>query len=294
MFSFIVGINTKVVQVVANQLGIDISMIQCKATSTEKVVNGGVTGGSGTSEVICQAAVNACTVLNDRIAPYKTNSRAKAGVKIGRDDWIKCLSGVPSDVSLNVEGWYSPITNPNGQAFQYFVYGACVSEIELNVITGETHVLSVDITYDCGQSLNPAVDIGQIEGGFVMGVGYFLQEEIQYDPKTASLKNIGTWEYKPPNVQDVPSIFNVTLMKNVYNNSGILGSKATGEPPYILANSVFFATKMAVDAARWNIAYLNGITSPLPYVSYPAPFTIDKRQQACMSESTIYNYVLPY
>lgn len=282
------GINTKVVQTVANQLGIDISLIRCTSTGTDKVANGGVTGGSGTSEVVCQAAVNACKVLNERLAPFVTNTTAsnwavkstlKASYK-AKDDWVALLSSLPSDVSLNAQGWYSPTANPNQQDFQYFVYGACVSEIELLTLTGEVHVLASEIVYDCGVSLNPAVDIGQIEGGLVMGLGYFLQEHVQYDSKTADLDTIGTWEYKPPNAQDVPSVFNVTLLPNLYNKDGILGSKATGEPPYILANSIYFATKMAIDSSR-------NYATRQSYQQLACPLTVDIRQQACMNSNTL-------
>ena len=264
-------------------------MVQCKATGTDKVVNGGVTGGSGTSEVICQAAINACAVINSRLAPYRLQQGDNRGSKLSRDDWTRLLKSLPSDVSLNAEGWYSPTANPNNQEFQYFVYGACVSEIEMNVLTGEVHVLASEIVYDCGQSLNPAVDIGQIEGGLMMGLGYFLQEEITYDNTTAGLKNIGTWEYKPPNAQDVPSVFNVTLMKDMYNTDGILGSKATGEPPYILANSIFFACKMAIDSARSQSAQVQSRRggNSMPYLQLSAPLTIDQRQQACMNDDMV-------
>lgn len=307
------GINTKVVQVVANQLGVDISMVKCKYTATDKVVNAATTGGSGTSEVVCQAAINACAVLNARLDPYRNNatystpasqpniryavgSRGATGrqSKVGPDEWVRLLQSLPSDVSLNSEGWYSPMENPNGQPFQYFVYGACVSEIEMNVLTGEVHVLAAEIVYDCGVSLNPAVDIGQIEGAFVMGQGYFLQEQVEYS-SSGSLKNIGSWEYKPPNAQDVPGVFNVTLMKNMYNKAGILGSKATGEPPYVLSNSIFFAVKKAIDSARWDQLNVHqrsvnqwGGSTPvsLPYLQLSAPLTIDQRQQACMSGVT--------
>lgn len=312
------GINTKVVQVVANQLGVDISMVKCQSTSTNKIVNGATTGGSGTSEVVCKAALNACDELNARLAPYRGiqqqqpsqrattvyaagsrghNSHARVSVtKLGPDDWVKLLQSLPSDVSLNASGWYSPTENPNGQEFQYFVYGAAVSEIELNVLTGEVHTLSSEISYDCGVSLNPAVDIGQIEGAFVMGLGYFLQEKVEYS-STGGLKSIGTWEYKPPNAQDVPSVFNVTLLKNMYNTAGIMGSKATGEPPYVLANSIFFATKKAIDSARSDSHSSNlnsasrwggsSVKGPLPYLQLAAPLTIDQRQQACMADVTM-------
>lgn len=184
------------------------------------------------------------------------------------------LASLPYSVSLNVEGWYSPNSNPNEQFFQYFVYAAAVSEIELDVLSGEVHVQSTEIVYDCGQSLNPAIDIGQIEGAFIMGLGYFLQESIEFD-ELGNLLSSGTWEYKPPLASDIPSVFNVTLLANVPNQAGIMRSKAVGEPPYVIANSVYFATKSAIASAR-------GDRSAMGYFELAAPSTIDIRQLACL------------
>lgn len=271
------GINTKVAQSVAYSLGVDISLIRVVTTSTEKMANGGVTGGSGTSEVCCQAALNACQVLNDRLQPFRD-----ANPKFS---WSQLISSVSSDVSLNVEGWYSPKNNPNGEQFQYFVYAACVSEVELDVLSGAVHVLASEIVYDCGKSLNPAVDIGQIEGGYVMGLGYLLQERLEYEDNTGVLLTTGTWEYKPPMVADIPSLFNVTLIKNAENKDGILGSKAVGEPSFILSNSVFFATKYAIMSSRLDA----GMTG---YVDMEAPLTVDVRHNACGVSTD--RFILPF
>ena len=150
--------------------------------STEKLANGGVTGGSGTSEVIVQAALNACATMNARLDPFRPSALQRAssngealrqapprrgkGSCTGKElmdtaDWVTLLKSVPSDVSLNAEGWYSPTQNPGGEEFQYFVYAACVSEIEMDVLSGEVQVLAAEIVYDCGQSLNPSVDLGE-------------------------------------------------------------------------------------------------------------------------------------
>jgi xanthine dehydrogenase/oxidase len=218
-------------------------------------VNGGCTGGSGTSEVIVQAALNACQTLNNRLDPYRKASSSPSPLssslhRMSTDEWVSLLSSLPSSVSLNTEGWYSPDSNPNGQFFQYFVYAALVTELELDVLSGEVHVKSAEMVYDCGQSLNPAIDIGQIEGAVVMALGYFLTERMTYHPSTASLLTTGTWDYKQPLLQDIPGVINITLLKNKYNVSGILGSKAVGEPPYIVSNSIYFALKMAIRSAR--------------------------------------------
>lgn len=276
------GINTKVAQAIAGALGIPLSLVRIEKTGTDIVVNGGVTGGSGTSEVTVQAALNACKKLNKRIGPYRTNPNR---TQMTPDEWVAVIQSVPGDVSLNVEGWFNPPTNPNEQFFQYFVYAACVTEVELNVLSGECHVLTCQLLYDCGESLNPSVDIGQIEGAIILGLGFFFQEKVQYATGSGMLQTEGTWEYKPPLCQDIPSVLNITLIANAYNKDGIAGSKAVGEPPLMASNSAFFAMKMAVESARRDA----GQTS---YFSMAAPATVDDRQAACLVQPQ--RYVLPF
>jgi xanthine dehydrogenase/oxidase len=145
--------------------------------------------------------------------------------------------------------------------------------------------------YDCGISLNPALDIGQIEGGFIMGLGYFLQESVEYD-ELGNLISNGTWEYKPPLASDIPSVFNVTLLANTPNPSGILRSKAVGEPPCVISNSVYFATKSAIASARrdspksWDAS-----TATATDFELPVPSTIDVRHLACQCIPS--RYVMP-
>jgi len=256
------GINTKVAQTVAYELGIDLSFIRVVQTSTERISNGGVTGGSGTSETCCQAAIKACRSLNSRLLPYRNADPNLS--------WVELLHTIDYHVSLNVEGWFSPDQNPNEQPFQYFVYGACVSEVELDVLSGEANILSSEIVYDCGRSLNQAVDIGQIEGGFIMGLGYLTSERVEFDDN-GLLQSIGSWEYKPPLAQDIPSIFNVTLLAKAANKQGILRSKAVGEPSLVLSHSIYFALKNAILSARADA----GVTE---YFDVDAPMTIDVRQ----------------
>lgn len=283
------GINTKVAQAVAQGLGIPLSLIRVERTRTDGVVNGGPTGGSGTSEVVVKAALNACANLNGRLAPYRKVANAANGkvTPSTQQQWLALLQSLPLEVSLNVEGWYSPSSNPNGQPFQYFVYAACVSEVELDVLSGAVHVLASELVYDCGRSLNPAIDIGQIEGALVMGLGYFFSEKVRYEPGSGRLQSVGTWEYKPPLAQDIPSVLNLTLIANAYNKDGILGSKAVGEPPYIVSNSAYFALKMAVGSARADATNTSG-----EYFDLPVPATIDVRQTACLVNPS--RFVLPY
>lgn len=264
------GINTKVAQAVASALGVDMSLIRVERTSTTTVVNGGVTGGSGTSEVTVQAALNACDTFNKRIAPFRTGR-----TRMTSAEWVDMIHSLPGDISLNTEGWYSPQENPNKDFFQYFVYAAAVTEVELNVLSGEVHVLNSELVYDCGRSLNPAVDIGQIEGALIQGIGYFFHEKVFYEEGSGVLRTAGTWEYKPPMAQDIPSTLNVTLIANAYNKNGIVGSKAVAEPPYVVSNSAYFALKMAISSARTDA----GVPG---YFNLPVPCTVDDRQVACL------------
>ncbi|KAG1648953.1 Xanthine dehydrogenase [Nymphon striatum] len=132
----------------------------------------------------------------------------------------------------------------------YDIYGMTAAEIELDVLTGIVQIPKVDMLYDCGDSMSPAIDIGQIEGAFVMGIGLMMSEQMKYDPKNGELLTKNTWEYKPPTTKDIPIQFNITLLKNTPNPLGVLGSKATGEPPLCMSSSVLFAIRDAIQSAR--------------------------------------------
>lgn len=273
------GINTKVAQAVSMSLNIDMNLIRVSSLSTSQISNGGGTGGSSTSEVCCQAAVNACKNLLERIKPYNTNNSNQT-----TSDWIAMINTIPCDISLQAEGWFSPQVDGQSETdqFQYFVYAACVTEVELDVLSGQVHVLASEIVYDCGQSLNPLTDLGQIEGAYIMGLGYFLTESMEYSNDTGMLLTNGTWEYKPPMIADIPSVFNVTLLRNMYNNDGILGSKAVGEPPMVTSNSVYFALKMAIQSSRFDASQSSfGNTSTINF-DLEVPSTIDVRQTASL------------
>jgi xanthine dehydrogenase/oxidase len=135
--------------------------------------------------------------------------------------------------------------------------------------------------YDCGISLNPAIDIGQIEGGFVMGIGLYLQEDVLYSQHDGELLTQGTWEYKVPCSKDIPEHFKVTLLENAHNASGVLNSKATGEPPYALATSVYFAVKKALldsRSERGNDGFFH----------LDVPATVARRQEAASIQAKDY------
>jgi xanthine dehydrogenase/oxidase len=260
------GLYTKVAQAVAYALGIDLETISVGSVSTEKLPNFGVTGGSGTSETCVQAALMACAELKTRLQPIKDANPSFT--------WVQILQAANNAaIDLSATGVYIPRRQGDGPA-DYYVYAAGISEVEIDVLTGEIHVLQVDITYDCGESLNPALDIGQIEGALIKGLGFCLTEERVLGSDGKNLSN-GTWEYKPPMALDIPIKFNVALLNNVQNPYGILKSKASAEPPYSLCFSIFFAAKNAIYAARSELGHADRV------FDLDLPATVARIQLAC-------------
>ena len=265
------GIHTKVAQTAAFTLGCPLDAITVAPTATPSIANNTATGGSGTSESSCMAMQLACAPLKERLAPFLAAENAT---------WASaCAAAAAAGVSLNSEGWYAPDTE---YAFTYFIYCAAVSELELDVLTGEHVVTQSFINYDCGMSLNPAVDIGQIEGAFVMGIGLFTSEEVAFGADGV-LATSGTWEYKPPCSRDIPLKMRVDLLPHAPNPVGVLRSKAVGEPPYTVANTVYFALKECVAAARAESRSLSKAQPPqnLAHFEMPSPATAATLQSLC-------------
>merc|ERR1712070_493030 len=210
---------------------------------SDKVAHGSLAGGSVTSEGVCEAVRDAIAKIAENLQPTREKMEAD-----GKE--IKSLAALAGAASGSAELQASgKCKSFAGGAGDYHIYGACVSEVELDMLTGETTVLSSSILYDCGKSLNPIIDLGQTEGGFMMGLGFFLRERRLQDPVTGKEASDGTWEYKIPNFQDVPLEFDVEFFPRAFDE-GILSSKASGEPPIVLATSVFCALRQAVVAAR--------------------------------------------
>merc|ERR1712241_603962 len=136
-----------------------------------------------------------------------------------------------------------------GDPFYYYAWGVGVSEVEIDCLTGDHTVLRTDIVHDVGQSLSPAIDIGQIEGAFMQGLGLFTIEEIVFNKKHGNLMTIGPGLYKIPSIMNIPNDFRVALLQNSFGPT-IHSSKAVGEPPLFLAASIFYALKEAIHSAR--------------------------------------------
>jgi len=244
-----------------------MSQIVIYGASTLTTPNATSTGGSVTSGLNAMAVINACQELNSRLAPIKQ--------QLTNPSWVELIQAAQAaGVDLQVKGWVAPTAaTPFGGPWEYNSYVVACSEVELDVLTGEIEIIRSDILFDCGISLNPAIDIGQVEGAFVQGLGYYLTEEIILDPTSGQLITNGTWEYKPFSAKDIPIDFRVTLLKNSPNPVGVLNSKGSGEPPLAAACSGFFAVKQAVSLAR-AAAGLNG------YFPLDTPATVESAQLA--------------
>jgi len=258
------GINTKVQQVVAKQLGIDMSMVKIKPTANITNPNGTVTGGSVGSEINCAAALGACDILNANLAETKE--------KLGEDaTWLEIITAAnKASVDLCARFMHSTDRDPSNNI--YHVWGAGVTEVEIDILTGEMYIVRSDLIEDAGLSTSPQVDIGQVEGAFVMGLGMWTSEQIKFHPETGKLLTDNTWEYKPPAAKDIPQDFRVTLLKDSKNPNGILSSKATGEPALLMSVSVLFAIKDALSSSR-ALAGLKG------WWKLEGPATVEKIHQ---------------
>jgi len=238
------GIDTKVAQTVAYLLGVPLNTINVKRHSSQVTPNVTGTGGSVTSELCSVAAYNACNDLNTRLAPIKAQLGPNAY-------WTSIIqTAIYNGINLSATGFMASQNPPNKSGVQYNSYSAGVTEVMVDVLTGEHQILRTDILYDAGKSLNPVVDIGQVEGGHVMGLGMFLTEEISYDKTSGLPYQYNTWEYKPLTAFDIPLDLRVSLLKNSNNPVGFLSSKATGEPPLALGTTTLFAIQHALSDYR--------------------------------------------
>ncbi|XP_072356297.1 xanthine dehydrogenase/oxidase isoform X2 [Scyliorhinus torazame] len=271
------GLHTKMVQVASKALGIPVSQIHISETSTNTVPNTSPTAASVSSDLNGMAVYNACMTLLSRLEPIK-----RANPKGTWEQWVS--AAYMDRVSLSVAGFFrTPDLNYDfekneGRAFNYYSYGVACSEVEIDCLTGDHKNLRTDIVMDVGLSLNPAVDIGQVEGAFMQGLGFFAMEELRYSPDGV-LYTRGPGMYKIPTAGDIPTQFNVSLLRECPNRKAIYSSKAVGEPPLFLAASIFFAIKDAICAAR----AASGVPGTFRLNS---PATPDRIRIACIDNLT--------
>ncbi|WP_019142538.1 xanthine dehydrogenase molybdopterin binding subunit [Noviherbaspirillum massiliense] len=257
------GVNTKVAQVVAHELGIELAQVRVTATDTSKVANTSATAASTGADLNGKAAQDAARQIRERLAAFAAkmyNVPAEsvrfaagmvevAGRAIPFTDLVS--EAYTARVQLWSDGFYATpglhwdSKTMTGSPFFYFAYGAAVSEVVVDTLTGEWKLLRADALYDAGNSLNPAIDIGQVEGGFIQGMGWLTTEELWWNDQ-GKLMTHAPSTYKIPAVSDCPRDFRVRLFNNSNASDSIHRSKAVGEPPLLLPFSVFFAIRDAI------------------------------------------------
>ena len=273
------GLFQKVAQVAAHIFGIEANKVQITATDTAKVPNTSATAASSGSDLNGMAVKQACDIICARISSYfiekyrpNTNDvkfedgRVKgSNFDIAFEDAVHEI--YTQRISLSSTGFYKTPDlqwdriEGKGRPFYYFAYGAAVSEVVVDTLTGEFKLLRTDILHDAGKSLNPAIDVGQIEGGFIQSVGWLTTEELVWDEK-GELKTHAPSTYKIPCASDRPKIFNVRLFDNLNLENTIYKSKAVGEPPFMLGISVFLAIRDAISACGNSWPNLNAPATP--------------------------------
>ncbi|WP_157268917.1 xanthine dehydrogenase molybdopterin binding subunit [Azohydromonas aeria] len=260
------GLNTKVAQVVAHELGLSFSRIRVTATDTFKVVNTSATAASTGSDLNGKAAQDAARQIRERLAAFVAGKHGGAAQDVRFiDDHVEVngqrlpiedvlIAAYLARVQLWSDGFYATPGlhwDPKamkGRPFYYFAFGAAVSEVVVDTLTGESKLLRADLLHDVGQSLNPALDVGQVEGAFTQGMGWLTMEELIWHPKTGALLTHAPSTYKIPTANDLPAVFNTRLFENTNVADSIHRSKAVGEPPLLLGFSVWHAIRDAVSA----------------------------------------------
>eukprot|EP00520_Triparma_pacifica_P017654 CAMPEP_0118636436 /NCGR_PEP_ID=MMETSP0785-20121206/2621_1 /TAXON_ID=91992 /ORGANISM="Bolidomonas pacifica, Strain CCMP 1866" /LENGTH=1412 /DNA_ID=CAMNT_0006527561 /DNA_START=58 /DNA_END=4292 /DNA_ORIENTATION=+ len=265
------GLHTKVCQVAAQAFGIDYDKVFVDDSDTSKVANTQPTAASMSTDMYGMATLDACRQIIKRLKPFRE--------KLGEDASLAEVATAAffERVDLSAHGFYAlsddrcgynwdavadgteegPPNRFRGHPFNYFTQGSACSVVEVDLLTGDHSILRSDIVMDVGSSINPAIDIGQIEGAFVQGAGWSTTEELIWGDEEhkwvkppGRLFTQGPGFYKPPAFNDMPAEFNVTLMDGVANKFAVMSSKAIGEPPFAMGVSVFFAIKNALDESR--------------------------------------------
>jgi xanthine dehydrogenase large subunit len=259
------GLFLKVAQVAANRFGIEVDAVKITATDTGKVPNTSATAASSGSDLNGMAVKAACDTIRDRMAAFLAE-RHQADPAEVRFEGGRVIVGEAAysfaeaaglaylgRVSLSATGFYKTPKvewdriKGQGRPFFYFAYGCAVTEVAVDVSTGENRILRADVLHDAGASLNPAIDLGQVEGAYVQGAGWLTTEELIWDDK-GRLRTHAPSTYKIPACSDRPHVFNVALWDGSNREDTIYRSKAVGEPPFMLGISALLALSDAVAA----------------------------------------------
>ena len=261
------GLNTKVAQVVADELGVPLSAVQVTASDTSKVPNASATAASSGTDLNGRAAQYAARKVRGSLAAFVAGldgcgagAVSFAGGQIHTPQGTRDFRAVVKEAYANriqlwSDGFYRTPkihydkTTLTGRPFYYFTYGLACSEVAIDTLTGESKVLAIDVLYDAGRSINPAIDIGQVEGGFVQGMGWLTTEQLVWNDQGV-LTTHAPSTYKIPATGDIPEHFQVQLYQEPNREDNVGGSKAVGEPPFMLAISVYEALRHAIASAR--------------------------------------------
>ena len=274
------GLFQKVAQVAAARFGVDLALVKITATDTAKVPNTSATAASSGSDLNGMAVATACDTIRDRMAVFLAAKHKVKPTKVRFEDG-RVIAGKASydfaeaaslcyqgRISLSATGFYKTPkvkwdrVKGQGRPFFYFAYGAAVTEVVLDTLTGENRILRTDILHDAGASLNPALDIGQVEGAYVQGAGWLTMEELVWDDK-GRLRTHAPSTYKIPACSDRPDVFNVSLWSGGKNREDtIYRSKAVGEPPFMLGISALMALSDAVGACGDGYPALDAPATP--------------------------------
>ncbi|XP_053900314.1 aldehyde oxidase 1-like isoform X1 [Malaclemys terrapin pileata] len=271
------GIHTKMIQVASRELKIPMSSIHFCETSTTTVPNACASVASAGTDVNGMAVKDACQTLLKRLEPIISKNP-----KGTWNDWVK--EAFEQSINLSATGYFRGYEanmdweKGEGHPFTYFIFGAACSEVEIDCLTGDHKNIRTDIVIDIGCSINPAVDIGQIEGAFVQGIGLYTMEELKYSPEGV-LYTRGPDQYKIPAICDIPEQFSVSLLSSSQNPYAIYSSKGIGEAGLFLGCSVFFAIWDAVAAVRKE----RGLTGTFTLNS---PLTPERIRMACADQFT--------
>ncbi|XP_005366403.1 aldehyde oxidase 1 [Microtus ochrogaster] len=266
------GVHTKMIQVVSRELRMPMSSVHLRGTSTETVPNTNASGGSVVADLNGLAVKDACQTLLKRLEPIISKNPQGTW-----KDWAQ--TAFDQSISLSAIGYFRGYEaemnweTGEGHIFEYFVFGAACSEVEIDCLTGNHKAIRTDIVMDIGHSINPALDIGQVEGAFVQGMGLYTIEELSYSPQGV-LYSRGPNQYKIPAICDIPTEMHVSFLPPSEHSNTLYSSKGLGESGVFLGCSVFFAIHDAVRAARQE----RGISAPLRFKS---PLTPEKIRMAC-------------
>lgn len=259
------GLNTKVAQVTAGVLGLPLARVRATAADTSKVANTSATAASTGADLNGKAAEAAAMTIRSRLAAFAAERFGGDAAAVRFADGEVRGNGwqIPFDELANLayharvqlwsDGFYATPglswdrEKLTGRPFFYFAYGAAVSEVAIDTLTGEWKLLRADLLHDAGNSINPAIDIGQVEGGFIQGMGWLTMEELWWNAQGRLMTHAPS-TYKIPAVADCPPVFNTRLFHNPNRVDTVMRSKAVGEPPLLLAFSVLFAIRDAIAA----------------------------------------------